>query len=60
MPGDLERLSGTWDAAMADYATPGVGNTLVGYLLAGVVGVALVVGLAWGAAAAPRAPPRRR
>ncbi len=50
VPGDLGRLSGTWDAAMAGYATPGVGNTFVGYLLAGIVGVVLVVGVSWGAA----------
>ena len=51
VPGDLERLGGTWDAAMAGYATPGIGNAFIGYLLAGVVGAVLVVGLAWGAAA---------
>jgi cobalt/nickel transport system permease protein len=74
VPGDLEKLGGTWTAAMPDYSTPGVGNTLVGYLLAGAVGVVLVVGLSWGAAAflarrhgraarddsgAPPAPPAR-
>ena len=50
VPGDLEKLGGTWTATMPDYSTPGIGNTLVGYLLAGAVGVVLVVGLAWGAA----------
>ena len=50
VPGNFERLGGTWDAAMADYSTPGIGNSFVGYLLAGVVGVVLVVGLAWVAA----------
>ncbi len=50
VPGNLDRLSGTWDAAMAGYATPGVGNTFIGYLLAGIVGVVLVVGVSWGAA----------
>lgn len=50
VPGNLDRFDGRWGAAMADYSTPGVGNTFVGYLLAGVVGVVLVVGLAWGAA----------
>ena len=44
-------FSGTWDAAMAGYATPGVGNTFIGYLLAGIVGAVLVVGVSWGAAA---------
>ena len=51
VPGNLERFSGTWDAAMAGYATPGVGNTFIGYLLAAIVGVVLVVGVSWGAAA---------
>jgi cobalt/nickel transport system permease protein len=50
VPGDLDSLSGTWDAAMAGYATPGVGNTFIGYLLAGIVGAVLVVGISWGAA----------
>jgi len=50
-PGGLAHLGDTWSAAMAGYSTPGVGNSLVGYLLAGAVGVALVGGLAWGAAA---------
>ena len=50
VPGNLEGLGGTWTAAMPDYSTPGVGNALVGYLLAGAVGVALVVAVAWGAA----------
>ena len=51
VPGNLERSSGTWNAAMGGYATPGVGNTFIGYLLAGIVGVVLVVGVSWGTAA---------
>jgi cobalt/nickel transport system permease protein len=51
VPGNLEDVAGTWAAALPDYSTPGVGNSLVGYLLAGAVGVVLVAGLAWGAAA---------
>ena len=50
-PGGLADLGDTWSAAMPDYSTPGVGNSFVGYLLAGAVGVALVAALAWGAAA---------
>ena len=59
-----------WKAAMPDYATPGVSNPLLGYLIAAVVGAALVVGVTWGigallgrrrgddeAGAAPSAPP---
>ena len=51
MPGSLQHVRGTWHAALAGYSTPGVGSTRIGYLLAGVVGVALVAGLAGGAAA---------
>ena len=48
VPADFERLGSLWKAAMPDYATPGVSNTLLGYLIAAVVGTALVVGVAWG------------
>ena len=51
VPGNLDRFSGTWNAAMDGYATPGVGNTFIGYLLAGIVGAVLVVGISWAAAA---------
>ena len=50
VPGNLEKYSGTWNAAMRGYATPGIGNSFISYLLAGVVGVVLVVGVSWGAA----------
>jgi cobalt/nickel transport system permease protein len=48
VPANLEKLGGLWKAAMPDYATPGIGNTLLGYLIAAVVGVALTVGVTWG------------
>ena len=32
---------------MPDYATPGVGNAFIGYLIAAVVGVMIAAGLAW-------------
>jgi cobalt/nickel transport system permease protein len=47
VPANLEKLGGLWKAAMPDYATPGVSNSLLGYLIAGVVGTALVVGVTW-------------
>jgi cobalt/nickel transport system permease protein len=50
VPGDLDRFSGTWRAAMDGYATPGIGYTFIGYLLAGIVGAVLVVGISWAAA----------
>ena len=40
----FEKLGGLWKAAMPDYATPGVSNAMLGYLIAAVVGAALVVG----------------
>jgi cobalt/nickel transport system permease protein len=46
-PADLERLGGFWRSAMPGYATPGVGNALLGYLIAAVVGTALTVGVAF-------------
>ncbi len=70
VPANLERLGGLWKAAMPGYATPGVSNALLGYLIAAVAGTVLVVGVAWGvgallgrrrdddeAGAAPSVPP---
>jgi cobalt/nickel transport system permease protein len=51
VPSNLEKLGGLWKAAMPDYATPGVSNTLLGYFIAAVVGVALTVGVTWGVGA---------
>jgi len=51
VPGNFEKLGALWKAAMPDYLTPGVSNSLLGYLIAGVVGVLLCVGVAWGLAA---------
>lgn len=47
VPTGLEKLGSLWTAAMPDYAPPFVQNPLVGYLVAAVVGSALVIGLAW-------------
>jgi len=51
VPANVEKLGGLWKAAMPDYATPGVSNALLGYLIAAVVGTALTVGVAWGVGA---------
>jgi len=60
-PANLEKLGGLWRSAMPGYATPGVSNALLGYLIAAVVGTALTVGVAFavGALLAKRgeAPP---
>jgi len=50
-PANLERLGGLWRSAMPGYATPGIGNALLGYLIAAVVGTALTVGVAFAAGA---------
>lgn len=46
-PANLERLGGLWRSAMPGYATPGISNALLGYLIAAVVGTALTVGVAF-------------
>ena len=51
VPANLEKLGGLWKAAMPDYATPGISDTLLGYLIAAIVGTALVVGVTWGVGA---------
>jgi cobalt/nickel transport system permease protein len=51
VPGKFEKLGALWRAVLPDYMTPGVGNALIGYLFAAIIGVALCVGIAWGLAA---------
>ena len=51
VPTGFEKLGSLWKAAMPDYATPGVSNAMLGYLIAAVVGAALVVGITWGVGA---------
>ena len=46
-PANLERLGVLWRSAMPGYATPGISNALLGYLIAAVVGTALTVGVAF-------------
>jgi len=48
VPNGFERLGALWKAIMPDYLTPGISNTLLGYLLAGFIGVLLCAGVAWG------------
>jgi len=51
VPSGFEKLGSLWKAAMPDYATPGVSNAMLGYLIAAVVGTLLVVGVTWGVGA---------
>lgn len=48
VPGNFEKLGALWKAVMPDYMTPGISNGLLGYLLAGLIGVLLCIGVAWG------------
>jgi len=48
VPTSLERLGGLWKAVMPDYATPGISSTILGYLIAAVVGVGITVLVTWG------------
>jgi len=49
-PPGLERLSGVWSAAVPDYAPSFIRNPFAGYLLAAIVGSAVVIGTTWGIA----------
>jgi cobalt/nickel transport system permease protein len=50
VPAGLEKLSGVWSAAIPDYAPAFIQNPLAGYLLAAIIGSALVIGVTWGIA----------
>jgi cobalt/nickel transport system permease protein len=65
VPAGLEKLGGAWTAAMPGYAPAFIRDPMVGYLVAAIVGSALVIGIAWlvgrllsrqGADSAPDAP----
>jgi cobalt/nickel transport system permease protein len=48
VPAGLGKVGAVWTASMPDYAPPFIANPMVGYLVAAVLGAALVVGVAWG------------
>ena len=48
VPEGLDKLGTAWTAAIPDYAPAFVRNPLLGYLVAAIVGAALVVGITWG------------
>ena len=48
VPEGLGRLGSVWTSAIPDYAPAFIKNPLLGYLVAAIVGAALVVGVAWG------------
>jgi cobalt/nickel transport system permease protein len=51
VPTGFDKLGSLWKAAMPDYATPGVSNAMLGYLIAAVTGTVIVVGVTWGVGA---------
>jgi len=51
VPEGMSKVGGLWSAAIPDYAPAFIKNPLVGYLVAAVVGSALIIALAWGVAA---------
>ena len=51
VPSGFEKVGALWKSVMPDYTTPGVSNTVLGYLISAVVGVIVVVLVAWGAGA---------
>jgi cobalt/nickel transport system permease protein len=50
VPAGLEKLGGLWTAAMPDYAPAFIKNPYVGYIVAAIVGSAIIVGVTWGLA----------
>jgi cobalt/nickel transport system permease protein len=47
VPAGLEKVGGLWAAAIPDYAPAFIANPLVGYLVAALLGSALVIGATW-------------
>jgi hypothetical protein len=47
IPAGLEQLSGLWGAPLADYTIPALGNSSLGYVFSGILGVALISLLVW-------------
>jgi cobalt/nickel transport system permease protein len=47
VPAGLQKVGGLWTAAMPDYAPAFIRDPFVGYLVAGIVGSGLVIGVAW-------------
>jgi len=50
VPAGMAGLGGVWTAAMPGYAPAFIRNPFAGYVVAGVVGVVLIVALTWGVA----------
>ena len=47
VPEGLGKLGSAWTAAMPGYAPAFVRNPMLGYLIAAIIGAALVIGVTW-------------
>jgi cobalt/nickel transport system permease protein len=47
IPKGLAQLSGLWSAPMPGYNVPAFGNANIGYILSAVVGILVIIGVAW-------------
>jgi cobalt/nickel transport system permease protein len=47
VPQGMAALQGLWGAPLAAYDLPALGNTNLGYVLSAVLGVGLIVAIAW-------------
>jgi cobalt/nickel transport system permease protein len=47
LPSGMQQIGPLWSAVIPDYAPPFIQDPLLGYLLAAIIGAALVVGLTW-------------
>jgi cobalt/nickel transport system permease protein len=47
VPAGLQKLGALWTAAIPDYVPPFIANPLVGYVVAALLGSALVIGVTW-------------
>lgn len=47
VPNGLETLGGLWRSALPDYTIPGIESPLVGYAMAGAIGIAVVSSATW-------------
>lgn len=47
IPKGLGQLSGLWSAPMLGYNVPAIGNANIGYILSAVVGILVIIGVAW-------------
>lgn len=47
IPKGLAQLSGLWSAPLPGYHVPAISNAFIGYILSAVVGMLVIIGVAW-------------